>query len=81
MSKEMEVIVIIHVILQIVFATHIVLKIEDIPQFKLRHITSCDWVRSIMHQWKYMMDDNYKTLYVYLPSLLSCHMKSIILYI
>ena len=32
MSKEMDVIVIIHVILQIVF------KIEDIPQFKLRHI-------------------------------------------
>ena len=24
-----------------------------------------------------MMDDNYKTIYVYLPSLLSCHMKSI----
>ena len=42
MSKEMEVIVIIHVILQIFFATHIVLKIKGIPQFKLRHIKSCD---------------------------------------
>ena len=51
---------IVFIILQIFSGTHVVLKIKesrsDIPQFQLGHIQSCDTIRPIMCQRKYLMD-------------------------